>query len=105
MFGTLLLMFQANEMTGPSPSCKAFLYTCLSAGGAAARPIFHRGLLLVAQLMVTALQGLMQYPELRPLVGGVTPVTLGDAEALRSNMGNKVTQHAFLHCIDRCTAM
>jgi hypothetical protein len=56
----------------------------------AAPTISQRGVLLVGTAHGIALQDLMQNPELRPLVGGVTPVTLGDAEAMRSNRGSKV---------------
>jgi stage III sporulation protein SpoIIIAA len=46
--------------------------------------------LLVATVHGISLHDLMKNPELRPLVGGVEPVTLGDAEAARSNNGIKV---------------
>ncbi len=38
----------------------------------------------------TALSELMRNPDLSKLVGGIDPVTLGDAEARRSNAGAKV---------------
>jgi stage III sporulation protein SpoIIIAA len=59
---------------------------------AAARTICERGVLLVGTAHGSSLGSLLRNPELRPLVGGVQAVTLGDAEAKNSNNGQKVRQ-------------
>lgn len=57
---------------------------------AAARTICERGVLLVGTAHGSSLAGLLRNPELRPLLGGLAAVTLGDAEAKASNAGHKV---------------
>ncbi|WIA32455.1 hypothetical protein OEZ86_003276 [Tetradesmus obliquus] len=56
---------------------------------AAARTICERGVLLVGTAHGSSLAGLLRNPELRPLLGGLAAVTLGDAEAKASNAGHK----------------
>eukprot|EP00898_Chlorokybus_atmophyticus_P008834 jgi/Chlat1/8952/Chrsp94S00694 len=56
----------------------------------AAQSIAQRGVAMVATAHGLSLTGLLKNPELRPLVGGVQAVTLGDALAKRH--GNKKTQ-------------
>jgi hypothetical protein len=46
--------------------------------------------------VICGLGGLLRNPELRPLVGGVQAVTLGDKEANASNNGQKV-RRSVLH--------
>jgi stage III sporulation protein SpoIIIAA len=57
---------------------------------AAARTICERGVLLIGTAHGSSLSSLLRNPELRPLVGGVEAVTLGDAEAKATNNGQKV---------------
>jgi stage III sporulation protein SpoIIIAA len=57
---------------------------------AAARTICERGVLLIGTAHGISLSSLLRNPELRPLVGGMQAVTLGDAEAKASNNGQKV---------------
>eukprot|EP00775_Hariotina_reticulata_P005541 gene5541-5777_t len=56
---------------------------------AAARTIAQRGVLLVGTAHGIWLSDLLRNPDLRPLVGGVESVTLGDEEARISNNGVK----------------
>eukprot|EP00898_Chlorokybus_atmophyticus_P008824 jgi/Chlat1/8943/Chrsp94S00693 len=56
----------------------------------AAQTIAQRGVAMVATAHGLSLTGLLKNPELRPLVGGVQAVTLGDA--LARQHGNKKTQ-------------
>jgi stage III sporulation protein SpoIIIAA len=56
----------------------------------AARTIAQRGVVLVGTAHGIELGGLLKNPDLVRLVGGVTPVTLGDAQAAASNQGRKV---------------
>eukprot|EP00878_Enallax_costatus_P014210 GHUV01014864.1.p1 GENE.GHUV01014864.1~~GHUV01014864.1.p1 ORF type:complete len:289 (+),score=92.10 GHUV01014864.1:70-867(+) len=55
----------------------------------AARTIAQRGVLLIGTAHGATLSNLLKNPELRPLVGGVVPVTVGDATAQASNWGQK----------------
>ncbi|KXZ41692.1 hypothetical protein GPECTOR_318g19 [Gonium pectorale] len=55
----------------------------------AARTIAARGVMLVATAHGTGLASLLRNPELNPLVGGLQTVTLGDAEARRTQHGVK----------------
>jgi stage III sporulation protein SpoIIIAA len=57
---------------------------------AAARTIAERGVLLVATAHGNTLQNVLRNPELRPLLGNVQPVILGDKIASRTNQGRKV---------------
>jgi hypothetical protein len=63
---------------------------------AAARTICERGVLLIGTAHGSSLSSLLRNPELRPLVGGVEAVTLGDAEAKATNNGQKVR---WLQCV------
>ncbi|KAK9829360.1 hypothetical protein WJX72_005396 [[Myrmecia] bisecta] len=56
---------------------------------AALKGIAQRGVIMVATAHGVSLQGLLKNPDLNSLVGGVGPVTLGDAEARASNRGVK----------------
>jgi stage III sporulation protein SpoIIIAA len=62
----------------------------LSQEVAAARTISQRGVLLVGTAHGTCLANVLQNPELQPLVGGVTTLTLGDAAANLQGGGRKV---------------
>jgi len=53
----------------------------------AARQVAQRGVILVATAHGMALNDVMRNPDLVKLVGGVAPVTLGDASARRRCMG------------------
>jgi hypothetical protein len=64
----------------------------------AARTIAQRGVVLVGTAHGIELGGLLKNPDLVRLVGGVMPVTLGDAQAAASNQGKKVRR---LHCLLR----
>lgn len=57
---------------------------------AAARTIAQRGVVLIGTAHGTSMKDLLCNPVLKPLVGGVTPVTLGDVSANQSNRGQKV---------------
>jgi stage III sporulation protein SpoIIIAA len=57
---------------------------------AAARTISQRGVLLVGTAHGHCLSNLLANPELKPLVGGVKEVTLGDVTAKAENRGHKV---------------
>jgi stage III sporulation protein SpoIIIAA len=56
----------------------------------AARTIAQRGVVLVGTAHGIELGGLLKNPDLVRLVGGVTAVTLGGAEAAANNNGKKV---------------
>lgn len=77
----------AALLAGPPPHPSPL---CLVQEVAAARTIAQRGVLLVGTAHGNSLRDLMANPELRPLVGGVQAVTLGDAAAQQTNKGNKV---------------
>jgi len=57
---------------------------------AAAHSIASRGIALIATAHGTTLSDLLRNPDLSKLVGGVQPVTVGDAEARTSRNGAKV---------------
>jgi stage III sporulation protein SpoIIIAA len=56
----------------------------------AARTIAERGVVLVGTAHGNNLSNLMRNPVLRPLVGGVNAVTIGDAMAAKLNSNVKV---------------
>jgi stage III sporulation protein SpoIIIAA len=58
----------------------------------AARTIAERGVVLIGTAHGNNLSNLMRNPVLRPLVGGVTTVTLGDEMARKMNNNNKVSR-------------
>jgi stage III sporulation protein SpoIIIAA len=60
----------------------------------AARTIAERGVVLVGTAHGNNLSNLIRNPELRPLVGGVSTVTLGDEMARQMNNNSKVRQIA-----------
>jgi hypothetical protein len=55
----------------------------------AVRSIAQRGVMVVGTAHGSSLGELLRNPELVPLVGGVTAVTLGDEAAKRDNAGSK----------------
>jgi stage III sporulation protein SpoIIIAA len=55
----------------------------------AVRSIAQRGVMVVGTAHGSSLGELLRNPELVPLVGGVTAVTLGDEAARRDNAGSK----------------
>eukprot|EP00878_Enallax_costatus_P005606 GHUV01005879.1.p1 GENE.GHUV01005879.1~~GHUV01005879.1.p1 ORF type:complete len:850 (+),score=282.70 GHUV01005879.1:452-3001(+) len=55
----------------------------------AARTIAQRGVLLIGTAHGNTLHNILTNPELKPLVGGVKEVTLGDIEAKATNRGHK----------------
>lgn len=57
---------------------------------AAARTIAERGVVLIGTAHGNNLSNLLRNPELRPLVGGVNAVTLGDEMARKLNLTGKV---------------
>jgi stage III sporulation protein SpoIIIAA len=63
---------------------------------AAARTIAERGVLLVATAHGNTLQNVLRNPELRPLLGNVQPVILGDKIASTTNKGRKVRRGSSL---------
>jgi stage III sporulation protein SpoIIIAA len=70
----------------------------------AARTIAQRGVVLVGTAHGIELGGLLKNPDLVRLVGGVTAVTLGDAEAAANNNGKKVSDDECLPGVDTtCT--
>ncbi len=56
----------------------------------AARTIAERGVVLVGTAHGNNLSNLMRNPVLRPLVGGISAVTLGDELAAKTNNNVKV---------------
>lgn len=86
-----------------SPFCcastvAAALYTLLLLQEVeAARTIAERGVVLIGTAHGNSLSNLMRNPVLRPLVGGMQAVTLGDEMARRTNSSVKV-RHAFWGC-------
>jgi stage III sporulation protein SpoIIIAA len=71
----------------------------------AARTIAERGVVLVGTAHGNNLSNLIRNPELRPLVGGVSTVTLGDEMAQKMNNNSKVRrmQHRPAQCIKVAT--
>jgi stage III sporulation protein SpoIIIAA len=60
---------------------------------AAARTIAERGVVLVGTAHGNNLSNLMRNPVLRPLVGGVNAVTIGDEMAAKTNGNVKASTH------------
>jgi hypothetical protein len=79
---------------------------------AAARTIAERGVVLIGTAHGNNLSNMLRNPELRPLVGGVNAVTLGDEMARKLNLANKVRLGGFIcpsyccrqqTCLRQCT--
>lgn len=68
----------------------------------AARTIAERGVVLIGTAHGNNLSNLIRNPVLRPLVGGVSAVTLGDEMARKMNNNNKVSRGSsrqYVQCV------